>query len=666
MKKRIIFGTIISFSLLITLFSCNSNEKVEQGISIVSIEKTKSEDYIDTYTIKFSDDTTTEFTINNGEIVSSGVGVEKIECTDSNDNLDTYTITLTNGNSTIFTIPSRYKDNEGYITKELNIYREKDIVDKKFEVRFYNNTPNIPYVDIYSYYKEFFGKEYNLEKDGYLYTYNANSSYIKFDIKNDVFYSTGLDAFSSNNYLISSTSKTYLSGLDYNISPKTENIIDLKKYNIDLHGDTKAYVPLTFLSSFSGGGSLYNITYNTKDIYVMDYGNGLNNAEAHNIGYYGESYINPISDSTKQRPNDLIEYNYGQLCFNFDNLRGYTSQLVFGDNNLITLGLDGLLETYYPKIKELLLDKNKDNYFAGYNLLFKGLYDGGHTGSLVGVNSSLDLNSLDQEYKDLISKYENRRNIKNEKTYIIEAKNNLGINPDNNGFYYKYDETTKTALIGFDTFTVDYNSWNSFYKEKKDPSEAPVLTDTYAFIRQSFYRAKEDGAQNLVLDLTTNGGGNTSALAGIYGLFNGGIAYLSMGNTFNKFRETEKIGVDINLDGKFDDKDVTLANSFNFNYAVLTSEIAFSCGNYLPSMLKELGVKIIGERSGGGSCAISICPTAEGLIYVKSNWHVLSNRSGENIDSGVPLDYEIDLVDGNTLDYSRFFTFNFLEYFNSL
>lgn len=46
--------------------------------------------------------------------------------------------------------------------------------------------------------------------------------------------------------------------------------------------------------------------------------------------------------------------------------------------------------------------------------------------------------------------------------------------------------------------------------------------------------------------------------------------------------------------GIFDENDINEAKQFNFNYAVLTTKNAFSCGNLLPSMLKEIGVKVIG------------------------------------------------------------------------
>lgn len=591
-------------------------------------------------------------------------------------NTVTHTVTVTKEPE----IDYKYVDEMTYETKELNIYRNKGVIDKKFPVRFYSETPNIPYVDINEFYKEFFGKEYTLTKDNFMYTYSYDAkNYMKYDIKNDIFYVNGLDYFSQSSYFISSTGKTFLKATESKSTPRTEKIIDLKKYSIDIHGDNSLYVPLTFVSTLSGGGQLYNVAYNTKDIYVLDIGNVLNNkkidpdtglevADAHNLTYFGDDYTDPIYDTTK-RPQDLIDYSYGQLCFDFDVLRGYTAQLLFGDNALISFGLDGLLEAYYPKIKEALLSDDKLEYFYGYKFLFMGLSDGGHTSmGMVPESAQHTVEEIGQKYKDLYEEYVNRSQIKQIRNIAKATKTQMGFEIDQStGFYYKYDNTTKTALVGFDKFVIDYDAWNKFYDENKSAEEAPVTSDTYAFIRKCFYKAKEDGAENLVLDLSSNGGGDTGALCGIFGLINKGKASISMNIVLNKFKETENCLVDINLDGKYDEDDVTEANKFDFNYAVITTPGAFSCGNLLPSVLKEIGVKIVGQRSGGGSCAISVSTTPDGLLFVRSNYHNLSNAAGENIDSGVPLDYEIGIIDADgDLDLSSLYTFDFKTYFDKL
>ena len=129
-----------------------------------------------------------------------------------------------------------------------------------------------------------------------------------------------------------------------------------------------------------------------------------------------------------------------------------------------------------------------------------------------------------------------------------------------------------------------------------------------------------------------------ATLPSIAGCNQGERAEFSSNNTANKERTIERYGVDVNLDGKFDESDVEESKKFDFNYGVLTSRNSFSWGNLLPSLLKEKGVKIIGERSGGGSCSITFTSTTDGMLMVRSSPLCLCNASGDNIDSGMPVD----------------------------
>ena len=168
--------------------------------------------------------------------------------------------------------------------------------------------------------------------------------------------------------------------------------------------------------------------------------------------------------------------------------------------------------------------------------------------------------------------------------------------------------------------------------------------------------------------MTTNGGGSAGALLGIMGLLNGAKASYPSYNTFNKCLSSSVLGIDVDLDGDFDEDDVKEAEKFKaLNVGVLTSSYAFSCGNLLPCLLKEAGYKIIGERTGGGSCSIKLESTADGLVYVHSSFDCMATNKGENVDSGVEPDFEISVYgeDGN-YDMSKFFDFAYIaEYLSS-
>ena len=61
--------------------------------------------------------------------------------------------------------------------------------------------------------------------------------------------------------------------------------------------------------------------------------------------------------------------------------------------------------------------------------------------------------------------------------------------------------------------------------------------------------------------------------------------------------------------------------------------------------------KILGQKSGGGSCSICSQTTADGIPFIRSNFVMCSNRAGDNIDGGVPVDYPIQY--GN--EYARYY-----------
>lgn len=118
-KKNLILKSLIAGLLTITLVSCGSKGETgpqgpqgepgtpgtpgqdgDDGISIVSITLTSSDGLVDTYTILFSDGSTSTFTVTNGESVT----IVRIEKTSSSGLVDTYTIYFSNGATYTFSV----------------------------------------------------------------------------------------------------------------------------------------------------------------------------------------------------------------------------------------------------------------------------------------------------------------------------------------------------------------------------------------------------------------------------------------------------------------------------------------------------------------------------------------------------------------------------------
>lgn len=534
-----------------------------------------------------------------------------------------------------------------YIDKSVHIYRRANSVDKNFILRFYTNQPNVPYVEVNNYFKEFFDSSFLVDyEDSFYKYYNLYGYYLGFDVKNQTFSSDYLDVFNNHPDFGVTTGKNYLKVTKTTNFDPQERVISLKNYHIPIYEDhARVYVPFTFLSKFAGGSALYNIAYNGKDIYVIDRAGQLGTP----IDYrkFGDAYYSELNDLSKPRPLDLAQYSYNELCFVWDNLRGYTSQLLIGDDSLISIGLDRTIERLSPKLKQYLLSTDKNQYYQGYYTLLCALYDGGHTNDLANFSA------YSQEMKNTAKNVEEFNPIISQSTQLRLVKEAMGlyhskIKRDKNlGYdnlagitdYYYYDDTYKTSYIGFDEFKFDFTGWDNYYKGS---GPVPTSTDTYAFVRSKLYQAKSDGAENIVLDISSNGGGAVASLLGLVGLFNDGKAYYNSGDAFNKFKAHEEYAIDINLDGAWNALDKQELDQFNFNIGVLTTEYSFSCGNLFPAMMKEIGYKIMGARSGGGSCAISYESTAEGIPYVRSSQTYVSANNGENVDAGIAVDFEIE------------------------
>ena len=120
-----------------------STFQVTNGRGIVSIEKTDTNVLTDTYTITYNDNTTSTFTVVNGNSVdniskistsglidtyrisytngtyydyqvNNGNGIDKIEKTGTVDNVDTYTIYYTNGTTTTYTVTNSTVTNQEF------------------------------------------------------------------------------------------------------------------------------------------------------------------------------------------------------------------------------------------------------------------------------------------------------------------------------------------------------------------------------------------------------------------------------------------------------------------------------------------------------------------------------------------------------------------------
>ncbi len=152
---------------------------------------------------------------------------------------------------------------------------------------------------------------------------------------------------------------------------------------------------------------------------------------------------------------------------------------------------------------------------------------------------------------------------------------------------------------------------------------------------------KGSPVENVVLDLSCNGGGDTDAAIFVLSTFLG-EGYASLKDTLSGALTTGVYNVDANLDREFDEDDRGLTDKKLY---CLISPCSFSCGNLVPNVFKNSNqVTLLGMTSGGGSCEVMPLSTAYGTYFqISSNIRMsyVKNGSFYDIDQGVEPDYSI-------------------------
>lgn len=184
-----------------------------------------------------------------------------------------------------------------------------------------------------------------------------------------------------------------------------------------------------------------------------------------------------------------------------------------------------------------------------------------------------------------------------------------------------YSADGKTALFSFDSFK--FGTSDQVFNEDKTIKDSAKDYDTFFQLIDMFERVKAQGTvENVVLDIAHNGGGYVAIMTKLIGLVsNDNTSHLTFFDDTINVASVYSSKIDSNGDGKYDEED---CYGDDFNIYLLTSDYSFSCGNAFPAIAQaKNGVKVIGQKSGGGECAVSIhyLPNSE-YVYHSSNLHI--------------------------------------------
>ncbi|MBP3778868.1 MAG: hypothetical protein J6I38_06870 [Prevotella sp.] len=447
------------------------------------------------------------------------------------------------------------------------------------------------------------------------------------------------------------------------LTPATAALsLNMKKYGIDLRGDGRmVYVPLSTLSDMYSNLYSNHVMFNGEKIIVTNFEKTPAEIDA---AFFKKPY------QTEERPEDLAAYSYGELCFAIDHFYGRP-----GRNSIDkTIEADGIDKALGENVRKLLKSTDMEEYIFGMEILATKLADGSHTLISPILNGTLGGLFEQKSVESLVDKFITPFG----QLYPLEA---LGIvnalakrdGSDESAAKRKsvlksdtYAKVGNTMYCIYDDFgPIDTEGWAAFYQGKGQiPTYNPNFKGDICGIVEALDKAAADPeVKNFVLDLTCNSGGEASVLAAITTLLAGKNSF-AFENVLTKQRGVDEFEVDGNFDRVFDDKDKAPRHP-ELNIAILTSRFAYSCGNLLPSLMKDYGYLIIGEKSGGGSCSIQKMCTPEGLCYQLSSSRTrLINKAGENIDKGVEphIALEVKMVkvkdaDGDNIEYPDFSAF---------
>ena len=550
-------------------------------------------------------------------------------------------------------------DSIAYTEKEAPIFKEAD-TGKTVGLRFYEDQPNVAYINIADYYHLFFpDKEMTIQESGTdadVYTVVNATGSATVDTAEETISSEDMAAFTNVMILTQEgMDNVYLDGAPYvrvedtQYTPEKSLVTyDLSEYQIDIRADDRGlYLPIATLCDMYSDLVYHSAFYDGTKVYVED-------TNEDNAPYMTDPDYENDNYTAVQRPADLADFTYRELCFAIDHFYGLPGRCVLNDA-VAEKGLDQALTDFGPageETKRLIRSTDMGEYLAGMNYLNYFFYDGGHTFIFPGyMGESLMSEELKERYTAVRNDHSELEELY--KGALLEfsslSEENSGKKALRDAAYGKdvtYVKRGDTAVCVFDTFSAaDINAMSDYLAGKT--KELPVNGgDPIAIFLDALRQASEDEeVRNLVIDVSNNLGGSADIVAAMSAVILGDKgSSITFDSVFTGQKCREIFTVDRNFDGKFDEKDKEV--DYDLRFGILISRESFSGGNLLPFTMKDNGVLVMGEKSRGGSCAVQRMATADGyMFWISSARFRMTDKNGSNIDGGIEPD--VDLVEKN-------------------
>lgn len=436
-----------------------------------------------------------------------------------------------------------------------------------------------------------------------------------------------IDSATAAKYVIDNNS-TYIGGEDVTFN-LADYCMDIYRHNDDF------YIPYNVVNTLTLNYALWSsVNFNGSGFYYLDLLSGafsLDYAAYGNNSYVLDYYRGPYRKYGGRDDKTFVEHNFNSFMFQLDTFYG------FRDEKMVPFA-DYLSENY-PEIIEQLKSSDEQDYCRGVERIMEEVIGDGHTNA-GNASSAFSTGTYNK------GRYTSARSQKLGQDYYTCASNrilSLGKNPTG----LRFTDSGKTAILTFDGF------YHAGVTLTTSNIAKYVNDDGFALFYDAFNKIKKKSTiENVIFDITCNGGGDTNALIPMLGFLNDSVD-LTMYSPLTKLTAKLSYKVDTNLDGVYDSSDNYKGK---YNFYVLTSNYSFSCANLFPQICQEMGsAKIIGQQSGGGACVVYYTATPDGKPYrISSNMRDgQPEDSTKHRDAGIPVDYEIDpqyFYDDNYLD----------------
>ena len=590
-----------------------------------------------------------------------------VACTDNNDNPGD------NPPQTPVDAGPSYTDKTVDVNRDGNAYGQVSL-------RFYSDMPSVAYISVADFHKVMTaGEEMKVSRQGDLYQLATRNGTATVDVKADYLNSTTYAGFVDLMWMTdpSLAPNTMYDGSKYIKFVKMENVstfkpatgvhLDFSKYSIDLHDDgSNVYFPFATLADIYSDCNFHNASCH-DDLVVVS-----TKLDTYSINTIAPEFAaKPYQRETVTA--DMAKFRYQELCFVFDNLFGYPGRTIMEQNGMTEKGFDATLESV-PNgrmVKRLLQSANNMDFAWGRMAMQYLINDGGHTDfwAMTGLPENIEGDYVERlmaaagNYPEAYAMYQQWVNINYERSKLereLETKRKQAYGD----VLYKANNDKTTGVIILNSFMdMDEAAWNKYYASQKNDADWHELMNSYkkdilVGLLYGLQQAKTDGVKNLVIDITINGGGSCD-------LVGASVAMLRKNRTVQFWSQdalegSNKIAtyyVDSNFDGVFDEKDDTNPkfDCSGMNIGVLCSKVAFSCGHQFPTLMKDYGFPIMGERSGGGTCCIQVMQTADGQNFIISTYRDRStDKNFANTDAGITP------TDGYAFGYDNFYDLDFL------